>query len=462
MGSPAEQFLPLSVVASITGIWPQPLHEPGVVSILKEYPKGAVGIGLNATRSTLIESTSVSGSCAVPDGHYQGEQSGLTRALSPVFTNRQVNVRAGKSDDAALLPPEATNTFSHASNLDLIEDDSPDATAWKQTLNFQSGPNIDIVEKSKFRNLESVNAILFAIYPAYTYLNSLDRDGYYSLFRHEGRITILRYHNFNNRTHGGTNFIAIPNGRDEYNERSIGRVHQTRALAHNSNGEPGFFTDPRFYDEPSRLLIDSQDPSIRLKWLAQELRTQTRKPSHHVDFGSHHLETLRYSTDKINPNDASRITAEVFNALFENYDFTAGQLKSLGLWGTVFAQNNAREVKQSLERAEATYFRDNASHGGVFSKLSSHLFAELMAIALPIPLSQFITRPTKSDRVIATSYIGHHSPRSLWADRQLTMAKNALEKTKRIAKSRGDENTVKMLEHDIHYFSNEISKSSWD
>ncbi len=236
MGSPTEQFLPLSVVASITGIWPQPLHEPGVVSILKEYPKGAVGVGLNAARSTLIEKTTVSGSCTVPDGVYQGEQAELTRALASILTNRIINVRPDKSDVAALLPPEATNTFSHASNLDLLDDGSPDAAAWKQPLNFQSGPNIDIVEKSRFNNLEAVNAILFALYPAYTYLNSLDRDGYYSLFRHEERITILRYHNFTNKTHGGTNFIAIPSGRDEHNERSNGRVHQTRLLARNSYG----------------------------------------------------------------------------------------------------------------------------------------------------------------------------------------------------------------------------------
>lgn len=463
MGSPAEMFLQLSVAASINGIWPRPFDDPGPVSILKECSNGQVGIGLNAARNILIENTTVSGSCAVPDGYYQGPRAELTMALSSVFTNRMINIRPDKAEFAAVLPPEATSTFAHASNLGLIEDCSPDAKAWKQTLIFESGPNIDVVERARFDNLNKLNSLLFALYPAYTHLNSLDGDGYYSLYRHEGRITILKYQNFENTTHGGTNFIVIPRGIDEHNEHSSGRARSVRPLLHNVHGEPGFFPNPDFYDYPSVLEITSSDPGRRLKWFAHELRTQTRKPqSHIVDFGSHHLETLRCSPDQINPNDAARITADVFNALFQNYDFTSDLLKSLGLWGTVFAQNDSRLVRQSLAFAENSYFRDTTQHPGVFSGLSSPLFADLMAIALPIPLEQYVNRPASSDKVISTSIISRRSPRSLWSDQQFTIAKNALEKTKRIAIAQSNTSAVNSLQHDIAYFEKELSKSSWN
>lgn len=459
----ADQFFPLTEVANITGIWPKPYDEPGPQAILKEYQNNAVGVGLNAARHILLENTSVSGSCTAPDHYYQGENAMLTLALSTIFTNRQVNVRPDRAELATSLPPEATTTFTHASNLDLINDNSLDARAWKQTFNFQSGPNMDIVEKSRYRNLATINALLFALYPAYTHLSSLDQDGYYSLFRHEERITILRYHNFKNKTHGGTNFIVIPSGRDEHNERSTGRSHQTRTLVHNAYGEPGFFPDPLFYDEPSQLLILSQDPSRRLKWFAQELRTQTRKPqSHRVDFDSHHLETLRYYPSQVIPNDAARITTDMFNALFEDYDFTSKLLRAHGLWGTVFAQNKPGLVRQSLERAENTFFSDTSTHEGVFSKLSSTHFAELMAIALPIPLDQFTNNPATSDKIVATSVIGMRSPHALWANQQFTLVKNALEKTLRLANTQRDTIAVKMLQRDISYFSEKLSKSSWN
>lgn len=355
----------------------------------------------------LMSNVHVAGSITTPNQNTMGDCD-LSYKLQGIH-NRKVRLPARTRRDAQDISRyQDTNLHScvSAGLLDLGKL-SQDGKDWYKFTKAAAGSNFDVVASTSLpRN--TANLLLFERLGSF-----LEKRGDHSStlsIVDNGRTQYIHYHSaFYPRSQHFNIFLFEGSHLDPWNTTRSSRAHQVRELKI-INGNPGFYTEPRFYTEPGKLNVTHNTLGAHLSDVAKEIRLAVTNPPHQVDVASF---TVNIPTNKeTSASQESIWLGNIVVAALENADLTWTLLERLNLMRYIDINQDALPlITESMTRADQGYFR--YPNRPIYLNSQLHKLEELAPLVskvMTMPFAEFRTKSLQGDqshKVINHRYFYH-------------------------------------------------------
>ncbi|TXH01393.1 MAG: hypothetical protein E6P95_01910 [Candidatus Moraniibacteriota bacterium] len=357
--------------------------------------------------SDFIANVHVAGSITTPNQNTMGD-SDLSYKLQGIH-NRKVRLPARTRRVAQRISRyQDTNLHSCVSagllNLATLGQDGKD---WYKFAKAAAGSNFDVVASTLLPR-DTANLLLFERLGSF--LKQCGDHGSTLSIVDNGRIQYVHYHSaYYPRSQHFNFFLFEGSHLDPWNTTRSSRTHQVRELKI-VNGNPGFYTEPRFYTEPGKLNSTHNTLGAHLSDVAKEIRLVVTNPPHQLDIASF---TANIPANKeTSASQESIWLGNILVAALENADLTWTLLEQLKLMSYIDVNPSELDIiTESMARADQSYFRYPKRPIYLNSQLHKlEQLAPLVSKVMTMPFSEFKTKSLQDNhlhKVINHRYFYH-------------------------------------------------------